>query len=332
MRNSLTLIIALGLFVFLWLQLSGPAPEPSRIGVIQFTNNNATTLAGFKQGMQAAGLQENQEIVYLFDGPVQDRQQLEAATKELLTRQPELILASTTPAARAVQAVTAQLAPDLPVVFAPVNDPVAAGVVKNPQQPETNLTGVRLALSEGRRLQSLIDTFPEIKTVCVPFTPQDKAAEASLFQLNSAATKLGISLLAVPFRQGSSLESIRSLIPLAADAVLLPREGRVMSRSNDFSTVSIERKLPLSVARFSQAEAGALMGYGFVGSALGEQAARLARQIMRGTPVANLPVETAEDFLFFNLDTAALMELEIPESALRRAHFLIQDQKIIRNL
>ena len=333
MKKTIFPIIVLALLVLGWLLLSTSQQQPLiKIGVLQFTNNNATTLAGFKLGMAEAGLRENKEIIYLFAGPVQDRSSLEAAVQQLLKKQPDLIFVSTTPATRAVKDVTAQLAPDLPVVFAPVNDPVAAEIVINLQRPEANLTGVRLASSEGRRLQALSNTFHTVKRIFVPFTPQDKAAEASLAELQKAAPKLGISLLPVPFAPGSSIDEIRGLVPAAADAILLPREGRVMSRSKDFAAVAIEHKLPLSVARFSQAEVGGLIGYGFVGPELGKQAARLARQILRGTPVINLPVETARDYLFINLDTAAAMDLTLPESALRRAHFLIQDQQKIENL
>ncbi len=331
MRSRILLLLAAGGLILSLLYVLSPKPVPVTVAVLQFTDNNLTTLDGFKQGLAAAGLQEGEEITYLAPAPVRERQQLPDAARELVRQQPDLIFVTTTPATRAVQQVTAELTPELPVVFAPVNDPVAAGIVANLQQPEANLTGIRLGLSEGRRLQALKDAFPQIRLVAVPYTPQDRAAEASLAQLQQAAGKLGVSLLPLEFDKTSNRTKIDQLIPATADAILLPREGRVMSRTRDFAAVAIARRLPLSAARFSQAEAGALTGYGFVGVELGKQAARLARQILQGTPIANLPVETARDYLFFNLDSAAEMGLEIPEATLRRAHFLIRDQQVLDN-
>ncbi len=331
MRTSLLLAIPLGIAIFIWLMMSDPQSEPIRIGIIQFTNNNATTLAGFKQGLQDAGLRENQEVIYLDDGPVTVRRQLAEAVRKLLQKRPQLIFTSTTPAARTVKAITAAESPGLPVVFAPVNDPLTAGLVKSMRQPEANLTGVRLAVSDGRRLQSLQEIFPAVKIVCVPFSPNDKAAEASLDQLRTAAKKLAIDLRPVAFPQVFSKEQISSLIPPDSDALLLPREGRIASRSKDFSEVAIERRLPLSVFRFAQIETDGLLGYGFVGWQVGKQAARLAKQILQGTPVAHLPVETARDYLFLNLDSAARMQLEFPDAALRRAHFTVIDGRKVEH-
>ena len=332
MRKGFLLPVILLLCLVAWQLSQQTASQPIKIGVLQLGSNNTSTFAGFKQGLQDAGLHEGEEVLYLYDGPVTDRNKLPAAVKNLLAKQPDLIFTSTTPATRAVKQVTAELAPRLPVVFAPVNDPVSSGVVSNMRQPEANLTGIRLALSEGRRLQSLLDVFPTIQTVCVPYTPDDKAAQASLTQLREAAALLEIELLPVPFARDSSLEQIRALIPQQSRAILLPRESRVMARTKDFAQVAIERQLPLSAARFSQADAGSLMGYGFVGTEIGRQAAQLAKQILAGTQIINLPVETARDYLFFNLDTAARMGQEIPPTALRRAHFLIRNQQKIENL
>ncbi|MCG8618741.1 MAG: hypothetical protein MI802_21180, partial [Desulfobacterales bacterium] len=76
--------------------------------------------------------------------------------------------------------------------------------------------------------------------------------------------------------------------------------------------------------RFKQVEAGALTGYGFIGSSIGRRAARLADLILKGADPGSLPIETAEDYLFLNLKTAAAIGLEIDDHIIRQAHTLVK--------
>ncbi|GKT29903.1 ABC transporter, substrate-binding protein like protein, partial [Aduncisulcus paluster] len=188
----------------------------------------------------------------------------------LLGNEPDLIFASPTPAAIVAKQITQGT--NIPVIFAPVNDPVAAGIVKNERAPEGNITGVRLSASDGRRLQYLKDVVPTVSKVLVPFSLGDKSAAASVKMLERL------------------LPSDKEYMPADVDAVLLPREGLVMSRINDFVTVCLERKLPLSTPRFKQVEDGALTGYGFNGYEIGRQSARMAHMLFSGAPVSSLPV------------------------------------------
>jgi ABC-type uncharacterized transport system substrate-binding protein len=60
--------------------------------------------------------------------------------------------------------------------------------------------------------------------------------------------------------------------------------------------------------------------------AVAAQAARMAVIILQGTSPGDLPVETTESFLSLNLAAAEAIDLEIPESLLRRADFLVRER------
>ncbi len=316
---ALAVVIAAGAY---WLATpEGKARAPA-IGVLQYTDTSLETLAGFKEAMAGYGYVEGESVRYLFDGPVPSLDQLEPAMERLLAQNPDMILASTTPAAKTAANMAAPRG--IPVIFAPVNDPVSSGIVKNLRRPEGNVTGVRLSPSEGRRLQSLREIAPDIRRVFVPFNPQDQSAAATLAQISVAAPKIGLALVLSPFSKEMDVIG-DNLIPEDVDAVFLPREGLVLSRIKDFMAVSLERRLPLSTPRFEQVERGALTGYGFVASELGKQAARLARQVFAGKPVKDLPVETARDCVFLNMASARQMGLHIPEDFLRRVNYIVYE-------
>jgi putative ABC transport system substrate-binding protein len=66
-------------------------------------------------------------------------------------------------------------------------------------------------------------------------------------------------------------------------------------------------------------KAGAVVTYAGSFPAMGQQAARLVDQILKGTKPADLLVETAEFFLRINLKTATAIGLDIPDGLLRQA-------------
>ena len=298
-----------------------PKQKIITIGVVQYTKNNITTLAGFKEGMASGGYREGVNVRYIIAGPATSKQELEPLLKRVLAQKPDLLFVSPTPAARAAKKLTS--GQDIPVIFAPVNDPVSAHVVANLEQPEGNLTGVRLSESEGMRLASLKRVLPSLNTVFVPYSPGDKSAEASLSALRKASSKLGVTLVTKPFSRDINLQNEIDYIPQDIDAVFLPREGLVMSRIKNFAALCLERKLPLSTPRYRQVELGALTGYGFVGFEIGRQASRQARKILSGATVAETPVEASTDYLFINLETARKIGIAIGENILEDADYLI---------
>ncbi|MFZ5428155.1 MAG: ABC transporter substrate-binding protein [Thermodesulfobacteriota bacterium] len=292
------------------------------VGVLQYTSNNLDTLEGFKQGMADYGYVEGRNVTYSGGPPASSREELRARLAELLEAKPDLLFVSPTPAAVAAKEATRGLG--IPVVFAPVNDPVAAGVVENIARPEGNLTGIRLAPSDGRRLESLKALKPSIRTVAVPYNSEDESGRESLRQACEAAAALGLRVAAAPIGPDRSGEALDGLIPLDADAVFLPRDGLAMSLFRQFGQVAEARRIPMSTPRYDQVREGVLAGYGFVGREMGRQAAGMANRLLKGVPVSRVPVETARDFLFVNLAAAGRIGLVPPDSVLRQAQYIIR--------
>lgn len=81
---------------------------------------------------------------------------------------------------------------------------------------------------------------------------------------------------------------------------------------------------PLCAPSRQQAEQGALFSYGFSHGQIGEQAARLADQILRGAQASSLPVEAAENFSYLNISTARRLGLSLSDKSLRRINEIIR--------
>lgn len=241
---------------------------------------------------------------------------------QLMARKPDLVYAAPTPAAQVAKRFCEEK--NIPVLFGPVNDAIGGGLVTERKHPGGNITGVMLADSEGKRLQLCTEIAPRIKTVLVPYNPNDKSSLLSLESVHEAAAHLDLRVEEAAVADQAAIDKLITQLPEGIDTIFLPRDAMVMARVKDFAEVSIRKKIILSSTRVELVEKGALLGYGFDGFELGKQLARLADQIFKGKKPGDLPVETAEDYLSINLKTAQAIGLSIDDRFLRLAYRLIR--------
>ncbi|MFA5082571.1 MAG: ABC transporter substrate-binding protein, partial [Hydrogenophilaceae bacterium] len=297
--------------------------RPHLIALVQLTAVDSQTVAGFKAGMAEAGYREGENISYLDSGPVGSIERLDAVILAHLGRMPDLFLVSSTPATQAVRRLTE--GKGIPVVFAPVNDPVAAGIVADLKHPGGQITGVRLPTGDDLRLQWLRDIAPKARRVFVPYTAEDRSAQATLAQIARVAPELGLTLLPQAVRGEAGVKAALAALADDVDAIFLPRDSSVESHNDLFVAYAMAHRIALCAPSLTQVEAGALFSYGFVHQDIGRQAAHLASQIFKGVKPGDLPVEMAESVLSLNLATARRIGIDIPDPILLQAERVIRE-------
>ena len=310
------LLVAAAVGFGIWTSAERPAGPPV-IGLISLTPVDSRTQSGFKSAMADFGYREGRDVVYRVSPPAGHIDRLDAQVQEQLAAGVDLIFVSSTPGTLAVKRATE--GSGLPVVFAPVNDPLGSGIVPNLKRPAGNITGIRLPRGDNLRLKWLAELSPEVKRVFLPYNAADKSALESLKRVEQGATALGLELIAQPITNLKEVDAAAAAIPAEADAVFLPRDSTVESRVARFVEATLARKLPLCAPSLLQVEQGALLSYGFNHFQIGRQAARLVHQILGGARPADLPVETAESYLALNLKSAEAIGLELPDHVLRQA-------------
>jgi putative ABC transport system substrate-binding protein len=164
-RHRALAVIAASLILFVT-QAGGQQPV-HRIGVLSVTESPERMLEeGLRERGYVVGL--NLQIEYRFS---QGRtEQIPALVAELVAFGPEVIVAVTTPNAVAVHAA----APNIPLVFVNVGDPVAVGLVENLAHPGGNVTGFATLVPEGfvgKQLQFLKAIVPQASRIAVVVNP-----------------------------------------------------------------------------------------------------------------------------------------------------------------
>lgn len=292
-----------------------------KVGIINGAAILNSTVDGLKGRMTELGYTEGQNITYVYNGPVA-KDQFEAEIQNLIDQKVDVIVALTTPVATKVKEMTAQN--QIPVVFAPLTDPLGAGIVPSLQHPGGNMTGIISGLSEDRRLEWLKTVAPTIKRVYYPYNPNDPSPSKTLESLKPVAATLGLELVILETPDKAAVQAAVDNVPSDVDAIFIPPDSLVGSLVANWVAKAAELKLPTSGSSQAHVQAGVLCSYSYSPTDAGRLAAGLVDQILKGAKPGDLPVETASPLSSINLATAQSIGLEIPDDTLRQAQSVLR--------
>jgi ABC-type uncharacterized transport system substrate-binding protein len=236
----------------------------------------------------------------------------------------DIIVVTTTPAAKAAKAATGSI----PIVMYALGDPVATGLVASLNRPGGNVTGLTLMASglAAKRLELLKEAVPKISRVLVLSYRVDPIAAPQLKELEAASATLGVKLLVYDIRTADD-------IPVAFDAgaregvegVLTTVESIFAAEGKRVAQLALEHKLPGLYPYRSMVEAGGLMAFDSYTPSFQARTAIYVDKILKGVNPSDLPVEQPTKFeLFINMSTARTLGLSIPSSLIVRADEMIE--------
>ena len=247
---------------------------------------------------------------------------LHGLADELVRLQVDVILTSSTPAARAAKDVTTTI----PIVFYTEADPVIAGLVDSLARPGGNVTGFSRLSSVivGKRLDLLKETFPKLSRVAVLWTPQQ--SELSWKESQLAGRRLDMQLYSMEVSNaGQFANAFQDAIKAGSDALAVTPNPLTNSNRKLLVDLAAKNRLPAVYPQADFVENGGLMFYGADASERYKRVASMVDKILKGAKPAGLPVEQPTKFeLVINLKAAKQIGLIIPAAVLARANRVIR--------
>jgi putative ABC transport system substrate-binding protein len=307
------------------------ATKMPRIGVLapgRSDNSDASlrTLNAFIPALGELGYTEGRNIAIERKFAEGDADRLRALATELVERQVDVIVAFSTPAARAAKQATATI----PIVAIAMADPVEDELVASLARPGGNVTGTTFLGPElvSKRLQLFKEIVPGLSRAAVLWHPRaygDRTMAGMLNEIESAAQTLGTKLQLVPAAGPDDLaDAFSAMIRERADGFIVFPSPMLFGQYPRIVSLAANNRLPAMYAAREGVELGGLASYGVNLPDLSRTTAIYLEKILKGAKPAELPVQQPTKFeLVINLKTAKALSLTI-----RRDFLLIVDEVI----
>jgi putative ABC transport system substrate-binding protein len=213
---------------------------------------------------------------------------------------------------------------DKPIVFSRSDDPVATGAVADLVNPGGQITGIVTNRPHERRLQILTEIRPDTDKIYYLYSPLTLEAETVLEQVRAVAERLNVEVVAAQTPDVATAVTALENTPEGTDWLFLtPYVPFEPAFFEALAIASATHQAGISWVT-NDAVPGFLVGYGPSIAASDQQAAEVVDRILRGASPAELPVQTAENYLTINLEAAEAIGLEIAPGILRQADLIVR--------
>jgi putative tryptophan/tyrosine transport system substrate-binding protein len=306
------------------------ARQLRRLGVLVTTGENdpewGTERSAFLEAMQSLGWADGANLRIDYRFAAGDRDRLAASGKELVSLKPDVLLARSTTAVRALLAETRTI----PIVFVSVSDPVGEKFAASLARPGGNATGFTNveATMGGKWLELLKEIAPQLRRVGVLFNPRVAVAGGSFFlpPIEAAAPAFALTLdILTVHSVGEMEEAVTALAREPNSALVVPPDVFIVANRASVIALAARHRLPAVYAFRNMAAEGGLMSYGVDVADLYRRSAAYVDRILRGAVPGELPIQAPTGFeLVLNLKTAKSIGLEVSREFLLRANEVIE--------
>ena len=303
---------------------AGAADEPlrvPRVGGLMLSLDSPTG-EGLRDGLRELGYIEGKNIVLDSRATGATDEELRAAAIDLARSKADLILAGSTPAARAALEATT-----LPIVFL-VGDPIASGFAASLARPGGRATGVSMLTTElaGKRLELLRVVAPKAGRIVFMMESANPTSAWQLREAQEAARTLGVQLASLDVQAPGGIDAALSRLPRSRASGVVVAAGVVFLVNRVKIAQAVRKaKLPAIFPATEYHDAGVLMTYGPSLKNVGHVLANYVDRVLKGAKPAELPIEQISKFeLVIDLREARQLGIEVPDTLLLRADKVIR--------
>jgi putative ABC transport system substrate-binding protein len=302
-----------------------------RIGVLLGGDENdpvwKTRLSAFMQPLADLGWTVGRNLRMDLRWSGDDIKRIPALARELVGLQPDILVASATPATAALQRETRTI----PIVIVSGGDPVATGIVPRLDRPGGNITGFASwePTMGGKWVELLSEIAPGLKRAAIMFNPDlDTAAGSAHYMssLETAARSLRVAPITAPVHSDVEIEA--AIIALGSEPggglVVMP-QGFTLGHRAQIISAAARNNVPAVYALSDFVRDGGLLSYGPDRVDDFRRGATYVDRILRGEKPDDLPVQFPTKFeMVVNRKTAKVLGLAVPPSILLRATEVIE--------
>ena len=211
----------------------------------------------------------------------------------------------------------------VPVVFAAVSDPVAAGLTGDDCG---FITGVSNNIPAAE-IVNLISVFqPDYKRIGFLYTSSETNSVSTINAAKAYCDEKGIAYDEVSIANLSELQTaVETLISRGVDALYTGNDNSIASAMSTYIDVAYEYGIPVYCGADSMVADGGFATIGVDYVQLGKQVADIVVRVAGGEQPEDIPYETLSDYArFVNLQAAQRVGMEVSEEILSAYNVLVE--------
>jgi putative tryptophan/tyrosine transport system substrate-binding protein len=325
------LITLLGGAAAMWPLAARAQESPARVRRIAVLMNlsaddpeGQARLAAFLLGLQEAGWAVGRNAQIDIRWGEADAEQIRNQAIDMVARAPDVILASSPLVLVPLRDATRTI----PIVFAAVSDPVAAGFVASLARPGGNATGFTV-FEYGfsvKWLELLKELAPHVTRVAVLQELGNPGGLPQFAAIQAVAPSFRVEVSTLWMRDAAEIEQAVTAFARSPNGGLIATRttGAIVHRDLIIK-LAARHRLPAVYGYRFFAAAGGLASYGDDVVNQYRLAAGYVDRILKGEKPADLPVQAPTKYeLVINLKTAKALGIEVPPMLLARADEVIE--------
>jgi ABC-type uncharacterized transport system substrate-binding protein len=313
-----------------WSSVSGAQTARKRPIIGTFVQGTPTQNKGlrfrqsFFDGLRELGYIEGRDFDLIIR-PAGSTSELPRAAEQLVQLNPDVILAAASAAALAAKQATSTI----PIVVAALGNPVALGLAaSDSRHPSGNLTGIMPYVQglPAKQLEFAREIVPAARKIGIVNDTSDIKATPQWDEINAAASKFEIMIVGADAWRPEDIDpTFTKFKAEAVDVVIVLQANSLILDRTQIAIAAAATRLPTVFGYREHVEAGGLISYGVNLEYCFRRAASYVDKILKGTSVADLPIEFPTKLeLMINLRTAKTLGLTVPPTLLARADEVIE--------
>jgi putative ABC transport system substrate-binding protein len=215
----------------------------------------------------------------------------------------------------------------LPIVFANVRDPVAAGFVASLARPAGNATGfMNVEFGQSAKLIALLKQIaPQVTRAAVVRNPSSGLELSQFVAIQAVAPSLRVEVTPIGHRDADEIERGITAFAREPNSGLIVTGQLMQNQRDQIIALAGQHRLPAVYPFRGFVAAGGLISFGTDQAEPYRLAASYVDRILKGEKAEDLPVQAPTKFeTVVNMKTAKALGLTIPETLLATADEVIQ--------
>jgi ABC-type uncharacterized transport system substrate-binding protein len=219
----------------------------------------------------------------------------------------------------------------VPIVMTPSADPVATGIVKSPDRPGGNITGITEMMPEltPQRVRLLKEIVPGLARLAIlwqPGTLREETFEQMLGQSRAVAGSFGGQIQVFAATKAEDFEAaFLAMSKERTEALIVLVNPMFNVQRNEIIERAAKHRMPAIYEWKQFVQGGGLISYGADVPDVYRRAAGVADKLLNGANPGDIPVEGPTLFnMGINLKTARTLGVTIPDTIRNQAVEIIE--------